>query len=230
MTGQLGRLAVEVIVVPGQKSFRDRELFVCVLVGILVMLFAGLGWLVTLKGSFTDTGIIRFHVIANSDNREDQMLKEEVRDRLLAVMTPKLKNVRTAAQAREVVSRDLNLIAQEARTVLADAGRMQTVTVSLGTASFPVKAYGDLVLPAGTYEALRVVIGNGQGKNWWCVLFPPLCFVDIASSTAVEPEHNLVLGPNGSSRPVQARFKIVEILDQLGLAATDQKTAGVQQE
>lgn len=130
--------------------------------------------------------LIRFHVLANSDSDEDQALKRAVRDAILVKLSPKLAASHSLAESRQIV-RDIRPEIEEiGRSVVKSWGKDYTVRTEYGHFSFPTKSYGTLVLPAGDYEALRVVIGAGKGSNWWCVLFPPLCFVDIDHSTAVQ--------------------------------------------
>ncbi|MDQ0286957.1 stage II sporulation protein R [Desulfofundulus luciae] len=136
--------------------------------------------------------LIRFHVIANSNSPADQALKFRVRDVLVQAMTPRFQQARNIEEARIIARTNLDYMEQLARQAIRDAGADYPVTVSLGHYRFPAKTYHvanaspgkvhDLTLPAGEYEAVRVVIGRGAGANWWCVLFPPLCFVDFHNS------------------------------------------------
>jgi len=189
------------------------------LVALLVILIAALGWTVTTKGNqMAATGLIRFHVIANSDDPQDQFLKREVRDRLLAVMAPKLGEAISGDEAREIVKNNLSLIEAEAGKVLAAKGHPAPVKAMIGNYPFPTKAYGSLVLPAGSYVALRVIIGQGQGANWWCVLFPPLCFVDISKGSVTSGKTVIEPGTAGAPQRLRVRFKTGEIFEQLRLA------------
>ena len=127
---------------------------------------------------------IRFHVIANSDSREDQEIKLKVRDRLLEEFGMELGNSYSLEDSRRIIRENISTIELAAQEVVDKDRPGHHVEAMLGYFDFPTKAYGDKVLPAGNYEALRVVIGQGQGANWWCVMFPPLCFVDISHSLA----------------------------------------------
>lgn len=158
--------------------------------------------------------LIRFHVIANSDSEMDQALKRKIRDRVVQQMTPEFAKAKNLTEARAVAEEHLAEIQAIAAKEVKAWGKSYPVKVQLGRFDFPVKSYGDLTLPAGNYEAVRVVIGQGQGANWWCVLFPPLCFVDVSRSfapgeTMTRPAEPVV---NGQSQPVyQVRFKILEL-------------------
>lgn len=143
------------------------------------------------KSAVNATGngnLIRFHVIANSDSPTDQALKLKVRDEVISAMTPVLSDSGDIEEARKRVDDNLELMAAVATQVVKKYGYDYPVGVMHGNYSFPEKVYqvrynnewsiADLKLPAGNYEAVRVVIGSGTGSNWWCVLFPPLCFVN----------------------------------------------------
>lgn len=129
--------------------------------------------------------LIRFHVLANSDSDQDQELKRAVRDAILMEVSPRLATAHSLDESRQILMEVRPDMESIARSVVKKWGKDYSVHTEYGHALFPTKSYGSLVLPAGEYEALRIVIGEGQGSNWWCVLFPPLCFIDIKQSTAV---------------------------------------------
>ena len=122
--------------------------------------------------------VLRLHVIANSDSSDDQALKLKVRDCIIEKTEHLFDSNGNIDAARETVWENLDVIKECAEEEIRKNGFDYDVNVSLGMSDFPTKEYGSLVLPAGTYEALKVEIGSAKGKNWWCVLFPPLCFVD----------------------------------------------------
>ncbi len=146
------------------------------------------------SGVLAAKDLIRLHIIANSDAPEDQALKLAVRDAILKGFTGQFAGVASVADAEQAISDNLAGIADTAARVIGAAGKKYQVTAEMGVFPFPVKTYGPFVLPAGEYRALRVVIGLGQGKNWWCILFPPVCFLSIDSAVAqsrvrvLEPE------------------------------------------
>lgn len=123
--------------------------------------------------------LIRFHVIANSDNEKDQALKLKVRDQVLEYIQPLLKDSDCIQESREILKRENGKILQIATQVIADNGYNYSVESTLDKEYFPIKTYGNITLPQGEYEAYRIIIGTGEGQNWWCVMFPPICFVDI---------------------------------------------------
>ncbi|MCL6610785.1 MAG: stage II sporulation protein R [Peptococcaceae bacterium] len=168
-----------------------RFLYICAVAAAIAAAAAGLraegaGW----APAVGDSSLIRFHVIANSDSPADQALKLKVRDAVIREMTPVLAGVDDAGEARTRVDASLGLIKAAAERAVAENGYGYPVEVMRGNYDFPEKTYRvrignegearDLTLPAGRYEAVRVVIGSGRGANWWCVLFPPLCFVGPA--------------------------------------------------
>lgn len=127
------------------------------------------------KKAFTPDNLIRIHVIANSNSRVDQIIKMKVKDRLVNWLSPRLAGCDSASESQEVLSRNLDEITRVAAAeILANNGNYSARAV-VGEFVFPTRQYGDLVLPEGRYKALRVVLGEGKGHNWWCVLYPPLC-------------------------------------------------------
>lgn len=128
---------------------------------------------------------IRLRILANSDSAQDQALKREIRDAIIARMQEWVVGPHSLEEARAVVNAHLPEFDALVGQMLEERGYRYTHTVELGKVPFPTKMYGNQVYPAGDYEALRVTIGSGEGQNWWCVLFPPLCFVDSVSGEAV---------------------------------------------
>lgn len=128
---------------------------------------------------------IRLRILANSDSAQDQALKREIRDAIIARMQEWVVGPHSLDEARAVVSAHLPEFDKLVGEMIASRGYNYPHKVDLGVVPFPTKMYGNDVYPAGDYEALRVVIGSGEGQNWWCVLFPPLCFVDSVSGEAV---------------------------------------------
>lgn len=130
--------------------------------------------------------IIRLHVIANSDSEQDQKLKLKVRDNIIKDIQNYVKEASTVKEAEKIINKNITNIQLTAKDTIKKSGYNYDVNVSLKDRYFPVKAYGDLVFPAGTYNALCVEIGTASGRNWWCVLFPSLCLID--DTKAVVPD------------------------------------------
>ena len=122
--------------------------------------------------------VLRFHVIANSDSEEDQNLKLKVKEAVLQCVRPMLSDAKTKEEAEKIITQNMTEIEIAANEIIAKEGFSYTSKGVLGKTTFPMKQYGDMVFPAGEYEAFRILIGEAKGKNWWCVMFPTLCFVD----------------------------------------------------
>ena len=129
------------------------------------------------------SNVLRLHVLANSDSEADQELTYRLRDYLLEDFTHIFDGCADAEEARTAAKASTAEIAEKARIFLDSQGCSMPVSVSVENIFFTTRTYGTVVVPAGNYDALRVVIGEGEGKNWWCVMFPPLC-LPAASETA----------------------------------------------
>ena len=156
---------------------------------LVLAIFLALGthfFIVNNKTGRAHEELIRFHVVANSDSPEDQQLKLRIRDRVLDTLDKEFEKCISVDEARDVIRSRLGEIESIAKDEIARSGKDYSVKAVLGNYTFPTKTYGSTYLPAGEYETFRLVIGRGRGANWWCVMFPPLCFVDISHGVAVE--------------------------------------------
>jgi stage II sporulation protein R len=131
--------------------------------------------------------LIRFHVIANSDTEEDQNLKLKVKNKVIDYLYPYLNASQSLEESRNIIKDKMDQVKKLAEEVIKDNNYNYGVKTELSRENFPEKSYGKITLPQGNYEAFRIIIGTGQGKNWWCVMFPPLCFVD---ETKAEVEYD----------------------------------------
>lgn len=129
---------------------------------------------------------IRLRILANSDLEVDQKLKREVRDRVNASITEWVAELTSVEAARELIQSRLPEIKKIAEEVLTESNVSQEVKTDFKKVEFPTKLYGEFLYPAGEYEAVLITLGEGKGANWWCVLFPPLCFLDFSNSVAVK--------------------------------------------
>ena len=136
--------------------------------------------------------IIRFHIRANSDRDEDQELKLKIRDEILKEMGDKFKDTVDLDESREIIVANMKAMKTITEDVIKREGEDYSVEITLGQDNFPTRKYGNLVFPAGDYETLLITLGEGSGQNWWCVMFPPLCFVDITHSVAYNLENELI--------------------------------------
>lgn len=171
--------------------------------------------------------LLRFHVLANSDSGEDQNLKLKVKTAIVEYLDVYLdKEDLTLAQAKEIVTEKKAEVIAIAENEIKENGYNYTVSAELVTDNFPVKSYGDVTLPAGEYEAFRIQIGEAQGKNWWCILYPPLCFVDASTGYVPEESKEMLAGIldkdcyetilNGGIQKgqVEVRFKLLDFIKE----------------
>jgi stage II sporulation protein R len=128
---------------------------------------------------------IRLRILANSDLEEDQSLKRLVRDEVNANITKWVQELTSINDARSLIQSKLPEVQAIAEAVAKKEGSTQSINVEFGKVPFPTKLYGQFLYPAGEYEAILITLGEGKGANWWCVLFPPLCFLDFSSGVAV---------------------------------------------
>ena len=157
------------------------------------------------------SSLLRLHVLAHSDAAEEQSLKLEVRDAVLEYISPRLEEAQTVAQAREIIRTELDNIGLAA----AEAARGRKVSVSLDRENYPTKAYEGFRLPAGNYESLRVVLGEGEGQNWWCIVFPPVCLSAVQSEPVAAVMNRDDYALVSSREGWELRFKTVEIWGEL---------------
>lgn len=168
--------------------------------------------------------LIRFHVIANSDTEEDQELKLKVRDAVVSYLQPKLENSSSIEESEKIIKSEYNNLKKISNDIIDKNGYNYNIEIGLKYSNFPAKQYSSVVLPAGKYKALKIIIGEGKGKNWWCVMFPPLCFVDDENGVIDEKtdeklkeilspkEYELIMAKNKSEvKNLKFKFKIAEL-------------------
>ncbi len=170
--------------------------------------------------------VVRLHVLANSDSEEDQALKLKVRDGVLAYTTPLLEGVTTREQAEAILSAHTEEIKRQAEDVVAretpEGMPRQTVTVTLGLEDYPTRNYESCAFPAGEYLSLRVCLGEAEGQNWWCVLFPPLC---LSAATAEQGSEDAFISvgltkeqygiiTDTEDTKYKVRFKVLELMEE----------------
>lgn len=164
--------------------------------------------------------VVRLHVLANSDTEEDQALKLCVRDAVLSVTAPLLEDCKTRDEAEAIIKRNLSTIQAAAENVIRREGRSDPITLMLGMEEYPAKSYDSVSFPSGEYLSLRVCIGDADGQNWWCCLFPPLC-LGASTVSAEKAEDSFIavgLTPDQykiiteTDQPVyKIRFKLLEL-------------------
>ena len=166
--------------------------------------------------------VFRLHVIANSDSEEDQSLKYQVRDALIKYMNSISEDFYSKEEAIKIAKENKDKFYTIAKKVISDNGFDYNVDIQIGNFSFPTKTYGDISLPSGFYDALKVEIGKANGRNWWCVMFPSLCFVDVSEgivpeeskkdlqNNLQEEEYNLI---SSDTLEFKLKFKLVELFE-----------------
>ena len=172
--------------------------------------------------------LIRFHVIANSDTDEDQKLKLKVRDAVISYLQPKLENSKSIDESEAIIKNEYKQLETISRNIILKNGYDYNVNLGLQYSNFPAKQYSSVVLPAGKYKALKIIIGEGKGKNWWCVMFPPLCFVDDENGVIDEKtneklkeilttqEYDLIMARNkNEANNLKFKFKISELFQNI---------------
>lgn len=154
---------------------------ICVIIGIGIAVFVT-GMMVQRKNRSMQRElaekVFRFHVLANSDSKEDQTLKMQVKEAVISYMKQELPASESAGETKTWAQKNLSDIVRVAEQVVEEQGYPYPVTAEVTVCDFPDKTYGDITFPAGEYEALRIEIGEAKGQNWWCVLYPNLCFID----------------------------------------------------
>ncbi|MBC8061132.1 MAG: stage II sporulation protein R [Clostridiaceae bacterium] len=211
-----------------------KKIISCILSILIIICFASsLSWSnVSANQESISNKIIRFHVIANSDTDSDQALKLKVRDAVLSYLSPKLETSKNIDESKTILKNNDTMVLKIAEKIIKENGYAYKVVSDLSRENFPVKSYGPITLPQGNYQAYRIVIGSGEGHNWWCVMFPPLCFVDITKGQVAinktqgemkkvltVEEYDLVDNTRPPTEEIQdkyiIRFKIVDWFNEI---------------
>lgn len=198
-----------------------KRIFVILILFSIYLLLSLFSYANTVSSDISNS-VFRLHVIANSDSKEDQELKYAVRDELISYMKTISSNVSTKEEAIQIATENKDNFYRIAKKVVTDKGYDYDIHIEIGNFSFPTKTYGDISLPAGFYDALKVEIGKASGKNWWCVMFPSLCFVDVTNGfvpeeskenlqdNMQEEDYNLI---SSDKIEYQFKFKLVEFFE-----------------
>ncbi len=170
------------------NEIKNSKIGITIILSLLLFLYTiicAISYVSAVSTDISDS-VFRLHVIANSNSDEDQALKYKVRDNLLNYMNNICKDCTSKEEAINIVSEHQEEFRQVALETIKNEGYSYDVRIEIGNFEFPTKQYGDISLPAGFYDALKVEIGKAEGRNWWCVMFPSLCFVDISSGIVPE--------------------------------------------
>lgn len=209
-----------------KRTFFRSKLKTTLLIMFLLFVYVLIAASSYTKAVCTDiaNNVFRLHVIANSDSEEDQKLKYIVRDSILSYVNGILENINNKEDVALTINNHIDEIKNIAQQAVYNEGFTYDVEIEVGNFKFPTKTYGNISFPPGLYDALRVKIGNASGKNWWCVMFPPLCFVDVSSGIVPEDSKELMESNlssedyalvSSSKNTTKIKFKVVEVLQNL---------------
>ena len=194
------------------NSYFNRIFIISLLLCLFVYVCA-LSYVEAVSSDISES-VFRLHVIANSDSTEDQNLKYKVRDNIIKYMNTISINATSKSEAIEIAKEHTDDFFNIAKQTIEDNGYSYDVAISIGNFDFPTKKYGDISLPSGYYDALRIEIGEASGQNWWCVMFPPLCFVDVSSGIVPDDSKETIkdsLSNEEKSADIKLKFKLVEL-------------------
>ncbi len=203
-----------------------KKYLLLLIVSVSFLLLSAYSYVNAVSNNLADS-VFRLHVIANSDSEEDQNLKYKVRDSLIEYMNTLTNDMNTKDEVIQIAKEHIQDFKNIAQNVVKENGYDYEVNVEIGNFSFPTKTYGDISFPAGFYDALKVEIGKAEGQNWWCVMFPPLCFVDVTSGVVPEEskenlEENLgdeeysIISDTEENGFTSIKFKIIEFFESIG--------------
>ena len=211
------------------KILKNQKIQMVAILSFLLILYSSLCAFSYAKNVSEDISdsVFRLHVIANSDSKEDQDLKYKVRDKLIDYMNNISENCNSKEDVISLAKEHQNDFQKIAEDTVRENGFDYSVKINIGNFEFPTKHYGDISLPAGFYDALRVEIGDASGQNWWCVMFPPLCFIDVTSGVVPEEskedlkenmsDEDYAIISDTKSTEMKFKFKILEFFTNSGL-------------
>lgn len=162
------------------------------------------------KANIVNENLFRLHVIANSDSTADQSVKLKVRNAVITYLSDKTDDIKNIDEFKKLVIKNKSELLKVINDTLKQYGMNYSGTMSVGVYDFPDRTYYGTTVPEGKYEALRIILGEGKGKNWWCVLFPPLCFVDVEYENSEGSAMNI-----DDIKDVEVRSKLIEWLDEI---------------
>lgn len=207
-----------------KKNLFMRIAFVLILL-LFYTIFCAFSYVHTISNDISNS-VFRLHVIANSNSLEDQNLKYKVRDNILNYMNSLCSNTNSKDDAIKIAKMNSNEFYKIAKKTIEENGYSYDINIDVGNYEFPTKVYGDISLPAGNYDAMKIEIGDANGKNWWCVMFPPLCFVDISSGIVPDDSKKIlkdslsnneefILVNEEKSSDIKFKFKLIEMFQNM---------------
>ena len=209
------------------QNSKIKRIFVLLILLCLFILVSAISYVDAVSNDIADS-VFRLHVIANSDSKEDQELKYKLRDKVLEYMNSIAQNCTSKQEIIELVTTHKDDFQTIAKQVIIDNGYDYNINIYIGEFDFPTKNYGDISFPAGTYDSLRIEIGESKGQNWWCVMFPPLCFVDVTSGVVPEESKSIIQNnltaeeysiiSDQKSPDIQVKFSLIEMFQSFRMA------------
>ena len=209
-----------------KKLLNFNHIFILFVLFLLFTFTSAYSYSLAVSNNLSDA-VFRLHIIANSDSEEDQALKLKVRDSLLDYMNSICSNCSTKQEAINIALEHQEDFESIAKETISKNGYDYTVKININNFYFPTKNYGDISLPAGYYDALRVEIGKAEGQNWWCVMFPSLCFINLNNGIVDDEakenlEENLQdesysIISNNTDTEIKFKFKLIEFFANTGL-------------
>ena len=204
------------------QIFKLKRLFIILFLLFFYILISAFFYVDAVSSDISNS-VFRLHVIANSDSKEDQELKYKVRDKVLEYMNTISKNCTSKEDVINLAKTHQEEFKNIAQSVIKENGYNYNVNIYIGKYDFPTKTYGDISFPAGNYDCLRIEIGESNGQNWWCVMFPPLCFVDVTSGIVPEDSKSLMQNSltdeeysiisDNHSPDIQIKFGLIEMFN-----------------
>ena len=213
------------------KISKFQKVFLLFFLLFIFSSICAFGYINTVSAHISES-VFRLHIIANSDSIEDQNLKYKIRDRIIQYMNTLSKNMSSKQDVQATIQSHIDDFKSIAKEVILENGYDYDVTVQIGNFEFPTKTYGDISLPAGFYDALKIQIGDAGGQNWWCVMFPPLCFVDVTSGIVPDESKELMQEElsdeeyyiiSQDTPEIKFKFKLIELFSNLTKTYTAKK-------
>ena len=205
-----------------------KRFFVVLIVFAFFVFVSAISYVNAVSEDIADS-VFRLHVIANSDSKEDQDLKYKVRDAVLEYMNNISAECSSKEEVIKIAYEHQNDFISVAEKVIKENGFDYNVKIEIGNFEFPTKYYGDISLPAGFYDALKIEIGEAKGQNWWCVMFPPLCFVDVTSGVVPDESKQIMqnnlsdeeysLISDNESSDIKFKFSLIEFFKNINFAS-----------
>lgn len=206
------------------KNFLLKLLIV--LFALIIFIFFSARSYSQIMFSNISNNFLRLHIVANSDSTEDQMLKYQIRDSVIEYLQPLFNNVQSKEEALAVLQDNVNNLQDLCYEIAHGMGYDYSISVSVGNYYFPTKEYSKITLPEGLYDALKIEIGESNGQNWWCVMFPSLCIIDT-TNCSFSPDSDKLLQQNLGSEEysiitntddltcLKLKFKLIEIFENI---------------